>query len=315
MSGNNTKETSKKFNNMYKTATGEDRAQVSLQNLNTLWFNTGTLCNLECKNCYIKSSPRNDSLVYINENDVTPFLDEIKSMGLKTNCISFTGGEPFINPHMLPILKICLEKGFECLVLTNAYKVIKRVESSLLDLNNTYKDNLKIRVSLDHHTKKVHDNERGQGALDETIKSLHWLIENNFNISIAGRSLINETDEEARSGYQKLFNAFNLKLESTSQKLVIFPEMNSKQDVPEITTSCWNILGISPNSMMCATERMVIKRKGQTRPVVLPCTLIAYDKQFELGHSLKEAKKTTYLNHKFCAEFCVLGGASCSTTK
>ncbi len=32
------------------TATGEPRARVALRALETLWFNTGTLCNIECRN-------------------------------------------------------------------------------------------------------------------------------------------------------------------------------------------------------------------------------------------------------------------------
>ena len=47
----------------------------------------------------------------------------------------------------------------------------------------------------------------------------------------------------------------------------------------------------------------------------MPCTLLAYENEFELGTSLAEAEKKVYLNHRFCAEFCVLGGASCSTTR
>ena len=49
-----------KFRDPLVTAKGEARAQVALRALETLWFNTGTLCNLTCRNCYIKSSPRND---------------------------------------------------------------------------------------------------------------------------------------------------------------------------------------------------------------------------------------------------------------
>ena len=33
-------------------------------------------------------------------------------------------------------------------------------------------------------------------------------------------------------------------------------------DVPEITTACWGILKKSPDSVMCASSRMVVKRKG-----------------------------------------------------
>jgi hypothetical protein len=57
---------------------------------------------------------------------------------------------------------------------------------------------------------------------------------------------------------------------------------------------------------------MVIKRKGAAGPVVVACTLLPYDPQFELGSTLAEASRAVALNHPFCAQFCVLGGASCS---
>ena len=55
-----------KFRDPDWTASGERRAQVPLQALRTLWINTGSLCNIECRNCYIESSPENDRLVYID---------------------------------------------------------------------------------------------------------------------------------------------------------------------------------------------------------------------------------------------------------
>ena len=54
-----------KFEHPEITATGEVRAVVGLKDPKTLWFNTGTLCNIECNSCYIKSSPTNDALVYL----------------------------------------------------------------------------------------------------------------------------------------------------------------------------------------------------------------------------------------------------------
>ena len=91
--------------------------------------------------------------------------------------------------------------------------------------------------------------------------------------------------------------------------------MKSGRDLPEITTACWDILSKSPNDQMCSTERMIVKRKGDEKPSVMPCTLLAYDDEFKLGNSLKESDTRVYLNHPFCAEFCVLGGASCSSIK
>lgn len=64
--------------------------------------------------------------------------------------------------------------------------------------------------------------------------------------------------------------------------------------------------------MMCASSRMVVKRRGAGRPAVLACTLLPYDGQFELGTTLAEAAGAVPLNHPHCAKFCVLGGGSCT---
>src|SRR5579883_2710787 len=74
----------RKFRDPRVTAKGETRARVALKDLRTLWFNTGTLCNLTCRNCYIESSPTNDRLAYLETADVVPFLDEIAARALPT---------------------------------------------------------------------------------------------------------------------------------------------------------------------------------------------------------------------------------------
>ena len=93
---------------------------------------------------------------------------------------------------------------------------------------------------------------------------------------------------------------------------MLFPEMDMTVEVPEITTACWGILNKSPDAVMCASSRMVVKRKGVKSPAVLACTLLPYSPEFELGTTLAEAEVDVSLNHPHCAKFCVLGGASCS---
>jgi len=88
--------------------------------------------------------------------------------------------------------------------------------------------------------------------------------------------------------------------------------MSEIADVPEITTACWDILNVSPKAMMCSSQRMIVKRKGADKPTVVPCTLLPYDEQFDLGEELLTAEKTVQLNHPHCAKFCVLGGGSCT---
>ncbi|MEZ7879321.1 MAG: radical SAM protein [Rhodospirillales bacterium] len=302
-----------KFQDPILTAKGEKRAVVALTKLQTLWFNTGSLCNITCVNCYMDSSPKNDDLAHLSLNDVTPYLDEIKAEGFGVEEIAFTGGEPFMNPNLIAMLDQVLSRGFKALVLTNAMKPMSHKREVLLNLQKRFGSELSIRVSMDHYSKKRHEQERGANTWAPMIDGLKWLSNNDFNLAVAGRTCWGETDALARAGYATLFDKENISIDAhLPASLVLFPEMDAKSDVPEITVSCWEILGVAPEKMMCATSRMIVKRRGADRPVVVPCTLLPYDTRFELGHELAQSAKTVNLNHPHCAKFCVLGGASCS---
>ncbi len=304
-----------KFSDPNITAKGETRASVPLMKATTLWFNTGTLCNIECVNCYIESSPSNDRLVYITTDEVADYLDQIVERKWATTEIAFTGGEPFMNPEMIDIARVCLQRGFEVLILTNAMLPMMRksIKAGLLELRETYGDRLTLRISLDHFKAENHDAERGKGSFDVTIKGMKWLRDNKFNMAVAGRTVWGDTDADSRAGYDALFAEHNFKIDAQNHGItVLFPEMDETVDVPEITTDCWGILNKSPREIMCSSSRMVVKRKGAEKPAVLACTLLAYAPEFELGTTLAEAEGAVKLNHPHCAKFCVLGGASCS---
>lgn len=300
-----------KFRELYVTAKGEARGQVPMTGLDTLWINTGTLCNLACKNCYIESSPTNDALVYISLGEVRAYLDEIVRDKLPTREIAFTGGEPFMNKDMMKILSLCLDRGFETLVLSNAMRPMRRHEAALLALPG--RDRLTIRVSLDHFTKAIHEAERGPNSWDKAVAGLCWLSNNGFRVAVAGRHLAGESDSAARAGYAALAKANGWTIDAADPaQLVLFPEMDAHADTPEISESCWGILNVAPASIMCASSRMVVKRKGEPTPRVAACTLLPYDIQFDLGETLAEASRNVVLNHPHCSRFCVLGGASCA---
>jgi hypothetical protein len=304
-----------KFADPRWTAKGEPRAHVRLKALETLWFNTGTLCNIECRHCYILSSPTNDALAYLTLAEVEGYLGEIAALGLPTWEIGFTGGEPFMNPEILRMLGAALERGHAVLVLTNAMRPMMRprVRQGLAELARRHGDRLTVRVSLDHYGAARHDAERGEGSFEATLKGLRWLRDAGIRMAVAGRTLWGEAEAAARAGYAALFAAEGLAVDAADPgALVLFPEMDEAAPVPEITEACWGILGKRPDSVMCATSRMVVKRKGAARPAVLACTLLAYDPRFELGATLAEAAGEVALNHPHCAKFCVLGGATCS---
>lgn len=313
-----------KFTDPDLTAKGEARARVALERLETLWINTGTLCNIACANCYIESSPTNDRLVYITAAEVAAFLDEIRDLGLGTREIAFTGGEPFMNPDMIAMAGDALDRGHEVLILTNAMQPMqrKRVKEGLLDLLARHGQRLTVRVSLDHYTRELHESERGPRTWEITLRGLDWLSEKGFRAAIAGRTCWNEDEPNSRAGYARLIGERGWRIDPHDRvALMLLPEMDESVEVPEITGACWDILGVAPSDVMCASSRMVVKRKGAEKPVVLPCTLLPYDDAFEMGQSLRESlaadggmfdNGAVKLCHPHCAKFCVLGGGSCS---
>jgi uncharacterized Fe-S cluster-containing radical SAM superfamily protein len=304
-----------KFTDPKVTADGSARATVALRHAETLWFNTGTLCNITCANCYIESSPDNDALVYITADEVSDYLDQLEERDWGVREIGFTGGEPFMNPQMVEMTRRCLERGYAVLILTNAMRPMMRprVQQGLLALQEEHGAQLTFRISLDHWRPALHDEERGTGAWERTLEGMRWLRDNGFRMAVAARTLWGEPEAEARAGFARIFAAEGFAIDAEDPgATVLFPEMDLGAEVPEITTACWGILNKSPDDVMCASSRMVVKRKGAERPAVLACTLLPYEPEFEMGSTLAEAERDVSLNHPHCAKFCVLGGASCS---
>ena len=329
------------FSDPFRTADGSSRASVAFQRFEILWFNTGSLCNLSCPSCYIESSPSNDRLGFITQRDLEIYLDELDTLTNQARStpkthikIGFTGGEPFVNPEMPQLLEICLKRGHYCLVLSNAMRPMRRFDKELTGLAQDFPDKVEFRISLDHFEAAWHDYERGSGSFAQSLDGIRLLQSLGFEVTVAGRlqlgkgeetlqcregdsvspprpPLLNET--AMRQGYSGLFTAEGITIDAWDPaSMVLFPEMHPRLQVPEISTDCWNILGKSPSEMMCSNSRMVLKRKGTEHPVVVPCTLLPYDPRFELSERLGESLGAVQLNHPYCAQFCVLGGASCS---
>ncbi|MCW8085422.1 radical SAM protein [Sabulicella glaciei] len=299
-----------KFQDPHRTAKGERRAAVPLFGLRTLWANTGTLCNITCAHCYIESSPRNDRLAYLTLDDLRAALDAAKGEPLEE--VGFTGGEPFLNRELVPMLRLVLGRGLRAIVLTNAMKPMRNHAEALLSLRG--EAGLTMRVSLDHPDPDLHDAERGAGSFAATLEGLRWLAVHGFRLHVAGRAGFTAEPEAAlRQRFAALFEANGIPVDAADPvSLMLFPEMDETAEVPEITEACWGILGKSPESVMCASSRMLVRRRGAKAASWVACTLLPYDERFDLGADFRTASRAVALNHPHCAKFCVLGGAACS---
>lgn len=303
----------RKFHHAHITADGKARARVALERLRTLWFNTGTLCNLACANCFMESTPRNDALVYLRAAEVEAFLSEAENLDLGVEEVGFTGGEPFMNPDMLDMLGSSLGRGHRALVLTNGMRPMMKSAEGLLALKDRFGQRLALRVSVDHFRRELHEEERGRRSWTQAMHGLQWLDVNGFNLCVAGRLRWSDDERGMRTGFEKLFEAHGIGLDVWDpERLVLFPEMDEDADTPEITTECWQLLGVRPSDIMCASSRMVVKHRGAKRPTVVSCTLLPHEEPFDLGPTLSGALGEVALNHPHCSRFCVVGGGKCS---
>jgi pyruvate-formate lyase-activating enzyme len=278
--------------------TAEPAPVVKLEGLETLWVNTGTLCNLACTKCFMESTPTNDSLSYFPLAALEKILAEAPP---ELSEIDFTGGEPFMNPDIMPMLQAALGAGKRVLVLTNAMRPMQRHATALAGLIAAYPGQLSLRVSLDHYLPDRHEALRGADSFAPTINGLKFLAEAGATLSIASRTPWGETEAMMQAGFTRLFADHGL----PAIPLILFPEMDScaSQALPVTARAVADVPSEKP--LMCRTSRMVLLRKGETAPRIAPCTLLP-------DSTLAAWDEPVTLEHPHCAQFCVYGGASCA---
>lgn len=288
----------------FKTSKGEPRGYIEFDRLKELWFNTGTICNLSCPDCFEGSGPGVHRLGMITFQEAKPLIDEAVELGVQQ--FSFTGGEPFIIPEMVKILTYALEFA-PCLVLTNGTKPIRKRFEQLKPLLEK-KHKLSFRISLDFPDAERHDAIRGKGMFDLAIQTLQDLHSFGFPISVARRRTDKEITFLADQEYSKMLEEKGLPKETL---IISFPDLQRK-GAPEITTTCMTKYHTKHTraNFMCAFSRMVVKKDGKMR--VYACTLVDDDPKYDFGGSIRESMKVrTMLQHERCYT-CFAGGMSCS---
>lgn len=295
-------------NNWLLSSKGEKRGYIQPQLLHELWFHTGTSCNLRCPFCFEGSKPGDDRIEFITLDDAKRFIDEAVELGVSK--FSFTGGEPFVNPHFIQILDYALNVK-PCLVLTNATEPLMNQFAKVVPLN-AKPHALNFRISLDHPDPRLHDESRGKGNFEKALDTLGRLHHAGFGVSIARLMEKGEESATIDKAYAPYFRKAGVPLDI---KIIKFPEFykpGSMPHVPEITEDCMTryLSASQRDGFMCNYSKMVVKQKGECG--VFACTLVDDDGNYNLGKTLKEAMAVrVMLKHHRCYS-CFAYGASCS---
>jgi sulfatase maturation enzyme AslB (radical SAM superfamily) len=298
----------KRDNNWLFSSKGEKRGYIQPQLLHELWFHTGTSCNLRCPFCLEGSKPGDDRLQFLTLEDAKTFIDEAVEMGVEK--FSFTGGEPFVNPHFISILDYALNLK-PCLLLTNATEPLMNQFAQIIPLNDKPYP-LNFRVSLDHPDPQKHDESRGKGNFKKALDTLGRLNREGFGVSIARHMLDGEDSTAVDKAYAPYFRQAGVPLDITIIKFPEFHKPGSLPNVPEITEGCMTnyLTEAQRDGFMCNYSKMIVKEKGVCG--VYACTLVDDDNDYNLGRTLKEAMtERVMLKHHRCYS-CFAYGASCS---
>ena len=263
---------------------------------------------MRCPFCLEGSQPGDGRIEFLTTEDVLPFMDEAMELGVKK--LSFTGGEPFVNPHMVAILAHALEHR-PCLVLSNGTEPLMNRLHEILPLQNKSHP-LGFRISLDHPDEQAHDRFRGKGNFRKALTTLGKLHESGFEVSIARFMQGGEDTDAINQRYRLLFQTVGVPADTT---IVPFPDFHppgSQQEVPQVTEHCMTqyLTADQRRQLMCNFSKMIVKRNG--RVGVYACTLVDDDPDYRLAESLTESMEVrVMLKHHRCYS-CFAYGASCS---
>ncbi len=280
---------------------------VELSQLDHLWFQVaGTLCNLTCHHCFIRCSPKNDSFGFLTLEEVKRRLEESVDLGVKE--YYFTGGEPFLNRDMVPILIETLRYG-PATVLTNGTVLKDAWIEALRDAEQQSLYSLEFRVSIDGFSAESNDPIRGEGTFDRAIRGVQKLVEFGFLPIITATRTWPDAEE------QQVVGQFSQMLKSVGYdhpRLKILPSLHlgaeeershGYRETERITHSMMQNFDLS--QLVCEHSRIVTERG------VYVCPILIESADARLGDTLAEASRPYALSHGACFT-CYQYGAICS---
>ena len=289
------------------TRASEAPPRVALSALDDLWFQvSGTLCNLTCAHCFISCSPTNHAFELMDLGAMKRLLEESKSLGVKE--YYFTGGEPFIHPHMVEVLEATLSIG-PATVLTNATVMKPKQAERLAAAEALSPYSLEFRVSIDGYSPEMNDPIRGAGTFRKAMDGVRLLLDHGFLPIIT----VAQTWEDGRD--DEVFQRFVevLKTEGYSRpRIKIIPTLRigaeekrsrAYTDTERVTSDM--MLDFDASQLICSHSRIATDRG------VYVCPILIDSPEARMGATLAESAEPYPLKHGACYT-CYVGGAICS---
>jgi molybdenum cofactor biosynthesis enzyme MoaA len=245
--------------------------EVPLVALDTVWFQVaGTICNLRCTHCFISCAPDNHSQRMLTLAEVEERLAEAEALGVKD--YYFTGGEPFMNREIFPILAATLALG-PATVLTNGLIMdASRVERlRALAAGSPY--SLDLRISLDGYEAETHDAIRGPGTFDAATAAAARLAAAGLNPVLTVTEVTPEIGSpRARAAFLERMRA--LGLPRPRLKVLSMFRIGREVERERGYSSCESLRGAvlteaDTAALQCSSSRMVTGKGVYVCPILI----------------------------------------------
>jgi radical SAM protein with 4Fe4S-binding SPASM domain len=136
-----------------------------------------TRCDLKCRYCFNWESDEKKGGRDLEYPDICQILAAGREKGHRY--LTLTGGEPFVHKDIFKIIDYAYDIGYLVDILTNGLLIDEYTAEKLGG-----KCRLRIRVSLEGASKKIHEYFRGENTFEPALQAIGRLIENNIIVGI-----------------------------------------------------------------------------------------------------------------------------------
>lgn len=290
------------------TEVGGDGPGLAFAGLDTLWLQvTGTVCNIACRHCFITCGPKNDSHPIMETAEVLAILDQARACGVRD--YYFTGGEPFLHPDILLLIRRTLALG-PLTILTNGMLLDPPIARELADIFRASVMSLDLRVSLDGITAAENDPIRGKGTFEAIMAGAANLLAEGINPVFTVTTV--HAAYEGNDGRLRFIDALAARGFTRPRVKFIPPfhlgrEARRSKGYPEgAVLGRGDLFEGEEDLLLCGSSRTVTARG------VYPCPILIEEDGCRLGDRLEDGLHPIRLGHPACVT-CHVEGFTCRT--
>ena len=285
-----------------------DFPRVEMAGLDTVWlYVAGTICNLRCTHCFISCSPDNHSHGMMSLEEVRLHLGEAERLGVREYYV--TGGEPFMNRELLPILSAVLRQG-PVTVLTNGLFLDANTCRALRAVADDSDYSLDLRVSLDGWGPDDHDAIRGPGTFRRAVEGLKNLAGQRFvPVVTVTEAAAGVASADGRARFLELLRSAGL----SRPRIKVLPMWRIGAEAarthgyePRERLSPDDVTADGLAALQCGSGRAITSRG------VYVCPILIDEIGARMGQRLQETLRPFDLSYGAC-HTCYVTGVTCRT--